>query len=97
VDSANTIWFTENNLAVGLIGEYTAGGQLQEYKIRNSPVNGLTPHLITVVPGGNIWWTEGWVGMLGELNVAQATPGTNNGVTEYAYPHSCGTCWGVHA
>ncbi len=97
MDSANNIWFTENNLAVGLIGEYTAGGQLQEYKIRNSPVNGLTPHLITVVPGGNIWWTEGWVGMLGELNVAQATPGTNNGVTEYAYPHSCGTCWGVHA
>jgi len=95
VDSANNVWFTENNSAVALIGEYTAGGQLQEYKIRNSPVDGLTPHLITMDPNGNIWWTEGFVGMVGELNVAQATPGTNNGVTEYSYPHSCTPC-GLH-
>jgi virginiamycin B lyase len=97
VDASNNIWFTENNSAVALIGEYTAGGILNEYKIRNNPPGGLTPHLISVDPHGNIWWTEGWVGMLGELNVVQATPGTNNGVTEYAYPASCTTCWGTHA
>jgi hypothetical protein len=89
------VWFTENNSAVALIGEYTAGGHLQEYKIRNSTVGGLTPHLITVDTHNDIWWTEGFVGRLGKLNVVQATPGTNNGVTEYAYAQSCSTC-GAH-
>jgi len=92
VDASNNIWFTENNSSVALIGEYTSGGTLKEYKIRNSLVSGLTPHLITVDPGGNIWWTEGWVAMIGELNIKQATPGTNNGVTEYGYPATCTTC-----
>ena len=92
VDAANNIWFTENNSAVAQIGEYTSSGSLNEYKIRANPPGGLTPHLITVDPNGNIWWTEGWVGMLGELVVAKAAPGTNNGVTEYAYPATCTTC-----
>ena len=86
VDHANNVWFTENNSSVALIGEHTAGGTLKEYKIRNNPPSGLTPHLITVDPNGNIWWSEGWVGMIGKLNVSQAQPGTTNGVTEYAYP-----------
>ena len=92
VDASNNIWFTENNSAVALIGEYTSGGTLNEYKIRNNPPGGLTPHLISVDPNGNIRWTEGWVAMIGELNLAKATLGTNNGVTEYAYPVTCTTC-----
>ncbi|TMF42592.1 MAG: hypothetical protein E6I32_17695 [Chloroflexi bacterium] len=92
VDSSNNIWFTENNSSVALIGEYTAGGVLNEYKIRTNPPGGLTPHLITVDPGGYIWWTEGFVSMLGRLKISQAVPGTNQGVTEYAYPTSCNTC-----
>jgi streptogramin lyase len=96
VDASNDIWFMENNSAVALIGEYTASGQLQEYKIRNGSTTNLTPHLITVAPNGNIWWTEGFAGMIGELNITQATPGTNNGVTEYAYPQLCKGC-GTHA
>ena len=92
VDASNNIWFTENNSSIALIGEYTAGGQLQEYKIRSSPPGALTPHLITTDPNGNVWWTEGWVGMIAELKVAQAVPGTNNGVTEYAYQKVCSTC-----
>jgi streptogramin lyase len=92
VDGANNVWFTENNSAVALIGEYTAGGQMKEYKIRGTLDSNLTPHLIAVGPGGNIWWTEGFVGMVGELNVVQATPGTNNGVTEYSYPQLCSGC-----
>ncbi len=44
----------------------------------------------------NVWWTEGWVGMIGELQVAKAVPGTNNGVREYAYPVTCSTC-GEHS
>jgi streptogramin lyase len=94
VDASNNIWFTEN--AVAQIGEYTAGGKMQEYAIRSNPSSGLTPHLITVDPNGNIWWSEGWVGMIGELRVAQAVPGTNNGVTEYAYTPTCSNCGGEH-
>jgi streptogramin lyase len=36
VDHANNVWFTENTDAVALIGEYTASGTLNEYKIRNT-------------------------------------------------------------
>jgi len=98
VDGSNNIWFTENNPAVALIGEYTAQGQLKEYKIRNNlnASAGLTPHLITVDHSGNIWWSEGWASAFGELNVAQAVPGTNNGVTEYSYQQLCSTCTGSH-
>src|SRR3989440_6358818 len=98
VDATGNIWFTENLDAVALTGEYTNQGVLQEYKIRNTPTGGtgLTPHLITIDPKGNIWWSEGWVSAIGILNVAAAQPGTNNGVTEYQYTPSCGSC-GSHA
>ena len=96
VDASNNVWFTENNSSVALIGEYTSGGHLQEYKIRNTASSGLTPHLITVDPSGNIWWTEGWTGMIGKLNISQAVSGTNDGVSEYAYNPPCTTCGGKH-
>lgn len=92
VDKSNNVWFTENNSAVAMIGEYTAQGALKEYKIRNGSTTGLTPHLITVDPNGNIWWSEGWVSSIGELKVAAAQPGTNNGVSEYTYQLSCSNC-----
>jgi streptogramin lyase len=95
VDANNNIWFTENNSSVALIGEYTSAGQLLEYKIRNTTSSGLTPHLITVDHNGNIWWSEGFVAAIAELKVAQAVPGTNQGVSEYFYPLSCSTC-GAH-
>ena len=96
VDASNNIWFTENNSAVALIGEYTSGGILNEYKIRNTTSASLTPHLITIDPNGNIWWTEGWASMIGELDMTKALPGTTNGVTEYAYPKICTTCTSSH-
>lgn len=94
VDKHNNVWFTENNDAVALIGEYTAAGKLNEYKIRNGSTagSGLTPHLIAIDPNGNVWWTEGFASRIGELNVTQAVAGTNNGVTEYAYSHLCSSC-----
>ena len=95
IDSSGNKWFTENNPAVALIGEYTTGGTLLEYKIRNTYNGSLTPHLITVDHDGNIWWSEGFVGKIARLVVSQAQPGTNNGVTEYAYPQPCGC--GTHA
>lgn len=97
VDKSNNVWFTENNDAVALIGEYTAAGKLNEYKIRNGSTagSGLTPHLITLDPNGNVWWSEGFVARIGELKVAQAVPGTNHGVTEYSYAIKCSNC-GTH-
>jgi streptogramin lyase len=94
VGASNNIWFTENTDSVALIGEYTNQGNLNEYKIRNTPTagTGLTPHLITIDPGGNIWWSEGWVSAIAMLNLAAAQPGTNNGVTEYFYTPSCSSC-----
>jgi streptogramin lyase len=87
VDAQNNVWFTENVDSVALIAQYTTGGQLKEYKIRNTSTagSGLTPHLITVDADGNIWWSEGWVTQVGRLIVSQAQPGTNNGVTEFNY------------
>jgi streptogramin lyase len=97
VDANNNIWFTENNSAVARIGKFTTGGVMHEYLIRDNPPSGLTPHMITLdSTTGNIWWSEGFVGMIGELKVAQAKPGTTNGVTEYAYPANCTTCGGTH-
>jgi len=95
IDAHGNKWFTENNSAVALIGEYTKAGTLLEYKIRNSYDSNLTPHLITVDHNGNIWWSEGFVGEIARLLVANAQPGTNDGVTEYAYPQPCGC--GTHA
>jgi streptogramin lyase len=92
VDIGNNIWFTENNSSVAKIAEVTSTGVVQEYPIRNTSNSSLTPHLITIDPNGNIWWTEGFVGMIGELKVASAVPGTNMGVTEYAYPQLCNGC-----
>jgi len=94
VDASNNAWFTENTDAVALIGEYTSSGTLKEYKIRNTPTagTGLTPHMITIAPNGSIWWSEGFVSAIATLNPAAAQPGTNNGVTEYSYVPSCGTC-----
>ncbi len=92
VDNSNNVWFTENNSAVALIGEYTSGGQLQEYKIRTGSTSNLTPHLLTVDPNGNIWWSEGWSTAIGELVVSKASSGTNSGVTEYTYQTTCSSC-----
>lgn len=69
---------------------------MQEYKIRNSFSNRLTPHLITVDPNGNIWWSEGWAGKIGELQVSKAVPGTNKGMKEYAYNLPWGSCSSNH-
>jgi sugar lactone lactonase YvrE len=94
IDNEGNKWFTENSDAVASIGEYTNQGDLKEYKIRNTQTagTGLTPHLITLDRNGNVWWSEGWASAIGMLNVADARPGTNQGVTEYRYTPSCRNC-----
>jgi streptogramin lyase len=90
VDAQNNVWFTQNVDTVAAIDEYTTAGVLNVYKVRSTSTagTGLTPHQLTTDANGNIWWSEGWVTMAGMLNVAQASSGTNNGVTEYNYTGS---------
>jgi streptogramin lyase len=93
IDASDNVWFPDNTDSVALIGEYTKG-TLNEYKIRNSATagTGLTPHMISIAPSGDVWWSEGWVSSIAVLRIASAQPGTNNGVTEYHYTPSCSNC-----
>src|SRR6266700_2459089 len=88
IDHNGKIWFTEHYS--NKIGELDPSTQtITEI---STPASNSQPYGIVVDASNNIWWTEGWVAMIAELNIAKATPGTNNGVTEYAYPATCTTC-----
>lgn len=99
--TTHSIWFTENNQFVHRIGRITPNadgtlnGPIQEYLTNSSAPNGITPHLITYDNQGNIWWSEGYDGMIGQLVISKATSGTNQGVTEYTVP-SCSGCLSIH-
>ncbi len=99
--TTHSIWFTENSQYVHRIGRITPNadgtlnGPIQEY-LTNSPApNGITPHLITYDTQGNIWWSEGYDGSIGQLVISKATNGTNQGVTEYPVP-LCPGCVSTH-
>jgi len=96
VDAANNVWFTENNPSVPAVAEYTAGGSLREFPMTPNGTS-LTPHLITIDTNGNAWWSEGWVGAIGELKVALASPGTSHGINHYSYHLSSTHTSGIHA
>ena len=96
VDASNNVWFTENNANTPAVAEYTTGGNLREFPITPNG-SSITPHLITVDTNGNVWWSEGWIGAIAELKVAQATPGTGNGIVQYSYHHSGTHTSGIHA
>ncbi len=90
--TTHSIWFTENSQYVHRIGQLTPNadgtlknGTIQEY-LTNTSAGGITPHLITYDNNGNIWWSEGYDGEIGQLVISQAANGTNHGVTEYAVP-----------
>jgi len=59
-------------------------GDMREYLTKARNVG--TPHLIALDRRGHAWWTEGWDGAIGSLTLAQARPGTSNGVNQYAVP-----------
>lgn len=91
--TTHAIWFTENSQDVHRIGNIQPnangtlkGGKISEY-LTNTNSGGITPHLITYDNNGNIWWSEGYDGEIGQLVISQAANGTSNGVTEYAVPN----------
>src|SRR6266568_4321930 len=93
------MWFTENNSSVSRIASFVPPksgsldqSNINEYLTRNT--SNSTPHLLAFDKKGNIWWTEGFDGYIGSLAISQASPGTSNGVTEYAVPpaQGCQNC-----
>lgn len=89
-----TIWFTENSTGINQIGSFkpTPSGAV---KITEYAVNNLRPHLITTDKAGNLWFSDGFSGHIGEFNLKT---GTNVTFSAYggtcASPSSCST--GTH-
>ena len=84
-----SLWFTENSNRVHRIGRFTPGangiiGRIHEYLA--PATNNNTPHLITFDKRGNIWWSEGWSGNIGQLVIRQAVDNTSAGVSEHHVP-----------
>jgi virginiamycin B lyase len=79
--SDGNLWFTE--YGIGEIGELSPGtGQLVgEYPLPAGATS--EPEGITVGPDGALWFTERGAGQVGRLDIAAATPGTSDGITEY--------------
>jgi virginiamycin B lyase len=67
VDPQGTVWFTENAAGVGKIGSFTptTSGTV---KITEYGVGVLRPHLITTDRSGNVWYSGGFNGDIGEFN-----------------------------
>jgi virginiamycin B lyase len=67
VDPSGTIWFSENALGVDQIGSFTptSSGVI---KITEHAVGTFRPHLITTDRAGNIWYSGGFDGDIGEFN-----------------------------
>jgi len=66
VDTEGTVWFTENAAGVGKIGSFTptTSGTI---KITEYAVGAQRPHLITTDRAGNVWYSGGFGGDIGEF------------------------------
>ncbi len=79
MDPSGNMWFAENALSAtsgsGNIGSFTptVSGTLTAGAISEHIVAGTHPHLITSDGGGNIWYSEGFLGNVGEWNVTTAS------------------------
>lgn len=66
VDPYGTVWFAENAAGVGKIGSFipsTSGA----VKITDHAVGAQRPHLITTDRAGNVWYSGGFGGDIGEF------------------------------
>ncbi len=94
LDAKGVIWFAENNVGLGQIGSFTpnASGKVT---IIEHKVDALhPPHLITSDRMGNIWYSEGFAGYIGEFNAA-----TGVNISFRVYLGVCtniNTCTGTH-
>ncbi|TMC85234.1 MAG: hypothetical protein E6J10_08305 [Chloroflexi bacterium] len=93
IDPQGTIWFTENAVGVDQIGSFppTQSGVI---KITEHAVGALRPHLIATDRAGNIWYSGGFDGQIGEFN-----PRSGNKTNFVVFRGTCSsptTCTGTH-
>jgi virginiamycin B lyase len=93
VDPRGTMWFSENAPGVDQIGSFTTtpSGII---KITEHAVGAVRPHLITSDQAGNIWFTGGFNGDIGEFN-----PRTARDTLFVVYQGVCifpANCTGTH-
>jgi streptogramin lyase len=93
VDPGGTIWFSENAPGVDQIGSFTptSSGVI---KITEHAVGALRPHMITTDQAGNIWYSGGFDGDIGEFN-----PRSGKSTFFVVYQGVClspATCTGTH-
>jgi len=93
VDSGGTMWFTENAPGVDQIGSFTPTPS-GTVKITEHAVGALRPHLITTDQAGNIWYSGGFDGDIGEF-----TPRSGSSTLFVVYRGVCvspANCTGTH-
>ncbi|HLI09279.1 MAG TPA: hypothetical protein VKV40_22145 [Ktedonobacteraceae bacterium] len=92
LDPHGNIWFTENRNGLGQIGSFTPTSS-GKVKITEHVVNAIRPHLIVADKAGNIWYSDGFSGHIGEFN-----PGTSHSSVYNVYFGSCtpASCTGTH-
>ena len=86
-------WFAENRNAISQIGSFTVttNGKI---RIVEHAVIALRPHLITTDTAGNVWFSEGFQGDIGEYN---PVTGTNRVFPVYTgFCLDALTCKGTH-
>ncbi len=93
IDNSGTFWFTENGPGIDQIGSFTPtlSGTT---KITEHSVGVQRPHMITTDQAGNIWYSAGFDGKIGEF-----TPRTGNSTLFSVYLGAClnpATCTGTH-
>jgi virginiamycin B lyase len=93
VDPAGTMWFTENALGIDQIGSFTptASGVV---KITEHAAGVIRPHLIAADRAGNIWYSGGFEGNIGEYQ-----PRSGNSTLFAVFDGACvspSNCTGTH-
>jgi len=92
IDARGTLWFTENENGLGQIGSFTptTSGKVT---ITEHKVAAQRPHLIISDKQGNIWFSDGFSGFIGEFN-----PKTDTSNQFLVYSGTCTptSCTGTH-
>jgi len=93
MDPAGTIWFTENAPGVDQIGSFTPGST-GVVKITEHAAGVIRPHLIAADRAGNVWYSGGFDGDIGEFQ-----PRSGSSTLFVVYHGVCASpanCTGTH-
>lgn len=93
IDRHGTAWFTENAPGIDQIGSFTTTTS-GTVTINEHAAGTIRPHLITTDQAGNVWYTGGFGGDIGEFN-----PGSGNSTSLFVSQGLCSSpssCTGTH-